>query len=165
MFVQTLVYAPERMVDIALGAPRSRPCRLTAACGWTVSNRRGEARPEGGRRRRPKRDADSHWTSAYQRADSLRGQPIVIAAWESAARDLGWPDRPVGWQTIQTTGDTGSKLQMEPSQHQLCCRVTGDTGRVLCGRRSYPWSDSRECHGPADARLCTGSGVYSAVLR
>ena len=27
--------------------------------------------------------------------------PIVIAAWESAARDLGWPDAPVGWQTIQ----------------------------------------------------------------
>jgi Ca-activated chloride channel family protein len=27
--------------------------------------------------------------------------PIVIAAWESAARDLGWPDNPVGWQTIQ----------------------------------------------------------------
>ena len=27
--------------------------------------------------------------------------PIVIAAWESAARDLGWPDEPVGWQDIQ----------------------------------------------------------------
>jgi len=27
--------------------------------------------------------------------------PIVIAAWESVARDLGWPDRPVGWEDIQ----------------------------------------------------------------
>jgi Ca-activated chloride channel homolog len=28
--------------------------------------------------------------------------PIVIAAWEDSARALGWPDRPVGWTTIQT---------------------------------------------------------------
>jgi Ca-activated chloride channel family protein len=27
--------------------------------------------------------------------------PIVIVAWESAARELGWPDQPVGWQDIQ----------------------------------------------------------------
>ncbi len=27
--------------------------------------------------------------------------PIVIAAWEEVARDLGWPDQPVGWQEIQ----------------------------------------------------------------
>lgn len=27
--------------------------------------------------------------------------PIVIVAWESVARTLGWPDQAVGWQTIQ----------------------------------------------------------------
>jgi Ca-activated chloride channel family protein len=27
--------------------------------------------------------------------------PIVIAAWEQVARELGWPDQPVGWQEIQ----------------------------------------------------------------
>lgn len=27
--------------------------------------------------------------------------PVVIVAWESVARDLGWPDQAVGWQTIQ----------------------------------------------------------------
>lgn len=27
--------------------------------------------------------------------------PVVIVAWESVARDLGWPEQPVGWQTIQ----------------------------------------------------------------
>ena len=27
--------------------------------------------------------------------------PVVIVAWESVARALGWPDKPVGWQTIQ----------------------------------------------------------------
>jgi Ca-activated chloride channel family protein len=27
--------------------------------------------------------------------------PIVIAAWESVARELGWPDKSIGWQDIQ----------------------------------------------------------------
>jgi len=27
--------------------------------------------------------------------------PIVIAAWESVARELGWPDKPIGWKEIQ----------------------------------------------------------------
>ena len=27
--------------------------------------------------------------------------PIVMAAWEDVARELGWPDRPVGWQDVQ----------------------------------------------------------------
>ncbi|NOZ27450.1 MAG: VWA domain-containing protein [Chloroflexi bacterium] len=34
--------------------------------------------------------------------------PIVIAAWESVARDLGWPDRPIGWRDIQ------QKAQQDP---------------------------------------------------
>ncbi len=28
--------------------------------------------------------------------------PIVIAAWQDAARALGWPDKPVSWQALQT---------------------------------------------------------------
>lgn len=27
--------------------------------------------------------------------------PIVVAAWQDVARELGWPDQPVGWQEIQ----------------------------------------------------------------
>lgn len=27
--------------------------------------------------------------------------PVVIVAWESVARELGWPNQPVGWETIQ----------------------------------------------------------------
>lgn len=27
--------------------------------------------------------------------------PVVIVAWESVARELGWPDNAVGWETIQ----------------------------------------------------------------
>ncbi len=27
--------------------------------------------------------------------------PVVLAAWEDVARGLGWPDQPVGWQSVQ----------------------------------------------------------------
>jgi len=27
--------------------------------------------------------------------------PVVIAAWESVAKELGWPNKPIGWQDIQ----------------------------------------------------------------
>lgn len=30
--------------------------------------------------------------------------PIVIAAWESVARELGWPEKSIGWQDIQKLG-------------------------------------------------------------
>ncbi len=37
--------------------------------------------------------------------------PIVIAAWEDAARQLGWPEQPIGWQEIQAraTADANFK--------------------------------------------------------
>lgn len=37
--------------------------------------------------------------------------PIVIAAWENVARDLGWPDRPVGWTTLQTKAQQDSNFR------------------------------------------------------
>ena len=32
--------------------------------------------------------------------------PVVIIAWEDVARELGWPDQPVGWQDIQRKATT-----------------------------------------------------------
>jgi len=37
--------------------------------------------------------------------------PIVIAAWESTARALGWPDRPVGWTALQTRAQTDNNFK------------------------------------------------------
>lgn len=56
---------------------------------------------------------DRRWASAQQVgegaiAPSLVDEsvryavsPVVLAAWEDVARDLGWPDQSVGWQSIQ----------------------------------------------------------------
>jgi Ca-activated chloride channel family protein len=45
--------------------------------------------------------------------------PIVIAAWESVARDLGWPERPIGWQQIQrqATDDPNFKWNHSSTSH------------------------------------------------
>ncbi len=40
--------------------------------------------------------------------------PVVIATWESLAREIGWPDRPLGWQDLLTRAQTGSQLPLEP---------------------------------------------------
>ena len=45
--------------------------------------------------------------------------PIVLAAWEDVARDLGWPDRPVSWQDVQrrATQDPTFKWSHPSTQH------------------------------------------------
>ena len=45
--------------------------------------------------------------------------PIVIAAWESTARELGWPDQPIGWQDIQrkATQDPSFKWNHPSTSH------------------------------------------------
>lgn len=45
--------------------------------------------------------------------------PIVLATWEGTARDLGWPDQPVGWGEIQrkATADPNFKWNHPSTQH------------------------------------------------
>lgn len=37
--------------------------------------------------------------------------PIVIAAWKTVARDLGWPENAVGWTTLQTKAQQDSSFR------------------------------------------------------
>ncbi|MBI3960194.1 MAG: VWA domain-containing protein [Chloroflexi bacterium] len=45
--------------------------------------------------------------------------PIVLAAWEDTAQNLGWPDNPVGWAEIQqkATSDPNFKWNHPNTQH------------------------------------------------
>jgi len=45
--------------------------------------------------------------------------PVVIAAWESVARDLGWPENDIGWKDIQqkATADTTFKWNHPSTGH------------------------------------------------
>jgi Ca-activated chloride channel family protein len=96
MQVQILALAPEKMVEQSLGVPPFQALAPDSSLWlnqleqrWAELTEAGEESlvPIGNRRvGTPVRYATS---------------PIVIAAWESVARDLGWPERPIGWQQIQ----------------------------------------------------------------
>ncbi len=50
---------------------------------------------------------DQEWSEQAGQDASAVGEtvryavsPVVIAVWESLAREIGWPDRPVGWQDL-----------------------------------------------------------------
>jgi Ca-activated chloride channel family protein len=46
-------------------------------------------------------------------ADTVRYAvtPIVIAAWESVAKDLGWPDKSVGWRDLQAKAQSDAQFK------------------------------------------------------
>ena len=115
MTVRTVVYEPEKMVSAALSRPefqamspdsslwldrletawsgRTTEQATVAADGFT-QNTEDQSAPA----------SESQIPIGQRRvAEQTRYavSPIVIAAWESAARELGWPDKPIGWQDIQ----------------------------------------------------------------
>ena len=100
MEVRTIVLAPEKMVDQSLEAPSFQALAPDSSLWldqlerrWAALEDEGQAEgeegliPIGNRR-----------TSALVR---YAASPIVIAAWEDVARDLGWPERAIGWKEIQ----------------------------------------------------------------
>jgi len=98
MQVQPLALTPEKMVEQSLATPSFQALAPDSSLWLNQLERRWTALqgtaageeallPIGDRRvSNPVRYATS---------------PIVIAAWESVARELGWPERPIGWQEVQ----------------------------------------------------------------
>lgn len=98
MRVRTVALAPEKMVKQSLGAPAFQALtpdsslwlnqldRLWAELQDTEPGKDVQV-PIGNRR----------FSTPVRYATS----PIVIAAWESVARELGWPERSISWQDIQ----------------------------------------------------------------
>ena len=97
MSVNVVTYEPVKMIEAALDAPEFQAISPDSSLWldrleqeWTASIQE---------------DGDDLQIPIGQRriGEQIRYavSPIVIAAWESAARDLGWPEESVGWQDIQ----------------------------------------------------------------
>lgn len=88
---------PERMVDQALGTPTFQALAPDSSLWLDQIEQTWAARQA----------AAGQQSAIPLGGTRVSGQtrfavsPIVIAAWEPVARDLGWPDRSVGWQDIQ----------------------------------------------------------------
>jgi len=116
MQVQTLVLAPEKMVEESLDLPSFQALAPDSSLWLNQLEQRwaelqdadvGEEAqiPIGNRRfSNPVRFATS---------------PVVIVAWEGVARELGWPERPVGWQQVQgrATEDPNFKWNHPSTSH------------------------------------------------
>ncbi len=118
MTVYSVIYEPEKMVSAALGQPDFQAMSPDSSLwldrleqSWNGQTAEQDAAQAAGQ---------SGSFAAGSQSDAGSGEsqipigqrrvseqmryavsPIVIAAWETAARALGWPDKPVGWQDIQ----------------------------------------------------------------
>ncbi len=98
MTLHTVVMVPEKMVEESLGQPSFQALAPDSSLWlnqidrrWTEAHVAGETE-------------ESIIPIGYRRfSDPVRyaTSPIVIATWETVAREMGWPDRTIGWQDIQ----------------------------------------------------------------
>lgn len=106
--VQTVELSPGQMVDRALDGPSFQALAPDSSLWLNQLERRWAALREGdggdealiplGNRR-------------VSRVVRYAASPIVIAAWEDVARELGWPAEPVGWEAIQRKATTDSTFK------------------------------------------------------
>ena len=98
MIVQTVALEPDKMVAQSLGAPAFQAIAPYSSL-WLNQLEQRWAAQQGA-----VEEAGSLIPIGDRRIDApLRyaTSPIVIVAWESVARDLGWPLEPVGWEQVQ----------------------------------------------------------------
>lgn len=101
MAVETRTLAPDAMTEAALEEPDFQAIHPDSSLWIDQLDRAYAARVGGeGELIAPRLVAD---TTRYAVT------PIVIAAWESAARELGWPTRAVSWHDLQ------QKAQADPN--------------------------------------------------
>ena len=116
MQVRTLVLAPEKMVAQSLDAPPFQALAPDSSL-WLNQLEQRWAELQG-----TETDEEALIPIGNRRTSSpvrYATSPIVIAAWESVARELGWPERPVGWREIQAkaTQDPDFKWNHPSTSH------------------------------------------------
>ncbi len=107
MQVALLTVNPDKMVDQAIGQPPFQAVNPDSSLWLNQMDQRWADLQAGS-------DTGGSMAIGVRRvSDPVRyaTSPIVIAAWESVAKELGWPDQPVGWQQIQAkaTADANFK--------------------------------------------------------
>lgn len=116
MAVRTLTLAPEKMVEQSLDAPPFQALAPDSSLWLNQLEQRWAELEDAGA------DESAVIPIANRRAGSpvrYATSPVVIAAWESVARELGWPERAVGWQEIQhqATQDPNFKWNHPSTSH------------------------------------------------
>jgi Ca-activated chloride channel family protein len=116
MQVQTLALEPEQIVEQSLGTPSFQAIAPDSSLWLNQLELRWSERQDAGV------DEESLIPIGNRRASNpvrYATSPIVIAAWESVARELGWPESSIGWQQIQqrATDDPSFKWNHPSTGH------------------------------------------------
>jgi len=116
MQVQALVLAPEKMVKQSLDIPPFQALAPDSSL-WLnqLEQRWAELQGAGAGEEAQIPIGNRRFSSPMRYATS----PVVIVAWESVARELGWPERPIGWQQVQrrATEDPNFKWNHPSTSH------------------------------------------------
>jgi len=111
MQVELTTIAPEKIVAESLGQPSFQAVAPDSSLWLNQIDQRWAA----------EYPAESGGIAPRRVGDPTRFaiSPIVLAAWEDVARDLGWPENPVGWAEIQqkATSDPNFKWSHPNTQH------------------------------------------------
>lgn len=115
MLVRTLSVVPEKMVEQSLANPPFQAIAPDSSLWLNQLDRRWAKQYSAG-------EGESLIPIGNRRfGDPVRyaASPVVIAAWESVARELGWPERDIGWKDIQqkATADTTFKWNHPSTGH------------------------------------------------
>ncbi len=97
MLVRTISVVPEKMVEQSLANPPFQAIAPDSSLWLNQLDQRWVAQYSAG-------EGESLIPIGNRRfGDPVRyaASPVVIAAWESVARGLGWPERNIGWKDIQ----------------------------------------------------------------
>ena len=115
--VEVVAADPEEMVRAALASPPFQAISPDSSL-WLDRLEQQWAAGDAG----AESSSDSAMPIAQRRIASQQRyavSPIVLAAWEEVARDLGWPDAPVSWQDVQqrATQDRDFKWSHANTKH------------------------------------------------
>lgn len=115
MLVRALSVVPEKMVEQSLANPPFQAIAPDSSLWLNQLDRRWVEQQSAVEGERLIPIGNRRFGDPVRYATS----PVVIAAWESVARSLGWPDRDIGWKDIQqkATADTAFKWNHPSTGH------------------------------------------------
>ncbi len=118
MEVRTVELSPQEMVDQSLHGPSFQALAPDSSLWLNQLERRWAALKdeEQGAGDEPLIPIGNRRTSTVVR---YAASPVVIAAWEDVARELGWPEQSIGWEEIQrkATEDADFKWNHPSTSH------------------------------------------------
>jgi len=107
MQIRTIPVVPERMIEQSLSNPPFQAIAPDSSLWLNQLDRRWVDRYNTG-------EGENLIPIGNRRfGDPVRyaASPVVIAAWESVARELGWPEREIGWKDIQQKATTDATFK------------------------------------------------------